>query len=195
MATLSYLFSLRKNDCWWLFSAQNIVEQPCIAIVFLTVLKADEIEPTMQAGLVYIAGTASKMMVSSALTPVVNSTISLLSALQTSGTHVVTLQDIIKQHDIECTLQTIEATVAVLNCKTEPSATACANVVSGVKQIHQLLTRITDITASHQAGYISRWRTLNLDAEIGQLENYMTVLNKRFQMLCDIQSVMKSPKA
>mgnify|MGYP000305712723 FL=1 len=164
---------------------------------FFDSIKTQQVEPNppMQAGLVYIAGTASKMMVSSALTPVVNSTISLLSTLQSSGAQTLTLQDIIQKHDIECTLQTIEATVVALNCEAEPSATACANVVSGVQQIHKLLTRIADITASHQAGYISRWRVLHIDAEIGQLENYMAVLTKRFQMLCDIQSVVQSPKA
>lgn len=144
----------------------------------------------MQAGLVYIASSASKMVVTTALTPIVNSTISLISSLQTAGAQTVTLQDVIQKHDIECTLQTIEATCRTLRCDKEPLKTACMNVVAGVEQIHTLLTRIADITASHNAGYVSRWRQLNIDVEIGQLENYITVLNKRFNLLCDIRSVV-----
>ena len=119
----------------------------------------------MQAGLVYIAGTAGKMVVSSAISPVVASTVSLITSLRTSGT-VVTLQQILDKHDIACTLQTIEATCVALQCDREPLKTASDNVVDAVKQIHQLLTRIADISASHYAGYISRWRQLNLEKEI-----------------------------
>ena len=144
----------------------------------------------MQAGLVYIASSAIPMVVTSALTPVVNSTIALISSLRTAGSQTLTLQEIIQKHDIECTLQTIEATCAALHCDQEPLQTACLHVVMGVKQIHTLLTRIADITASHHAGYVSRWRQLNIEVEITQLENYMTILNKRFNLLCDIRSVV-----
>ena len=59
-----------------------------------------------------------------------------------------------------------------------------------MQQIHQLLTRIADITASHNAGYISRWRTLNLEHEISQLEELMQILSHRFKLMCDIRSVV-----
>ncbi len=144
----------------------------------------------MQAGLVYIATTTSKMVVSSAITPIVNSTLSLLSTLRTSGLDTVTLQDIIHKHDIECTLQTIEATCLSLCCDKEPLKTASINVTDAVHQIHTILTRIADITATHQAGYISRWRHLNIEPEISQLDKLMTILNKRFRLLCDIRSVV-----
>jgi|TARA_B110001450_G_scaffold126593_1_gene119198 hypothetical protein len=145
----------------------------------------------MQAGLVYIAGSAGKMVMSSTLTPIVHSTIGLISSLRTTGVQTVTLCDILRKHDIECTLQTIEATCLALHCDKEPLKTACANVVDGVEQIHRLLTRIADITAAHYEGYVSRWRQLNIDVEINQLENLITVLNNRFRLLCDIRSVVE----
>ena len=144
----------------------------------------------MQAGLVYIAGTAGKMVVSSAISPVVASTVSLITSLRTSGT-VVTLQQILDKHDIACTLQTIEATCVALHCDREPLKTASDNVVDAVKQIHQLLTRIADISASHYAGYISRWRQLNLEKEIIQLESLMEILLHRFKLMCDIRAVVE----
>ena len=146
--------------------------------------------PMMQAGLVYIAGTAGKMVVNSAITPVVASTISLVSSLRSSGS-VITLQQVIDKHDITCTLQTIEATCNALECDKEPLKTASMNVVQAVHQIHQLLTRIADITASHSAGYISRWRQLNLDVEIEHLERLVAVLLHRFKLMCDIRAVVE----
>ena len=144
----------------------------------------------MQAGLVYIAGTAGKMVVTSAVTPVVASTISLVSSLRSSG-NVVTLQEILDKHDISCTLQTIEATCVALKCDQEPLKTASDNVVDAIRQIHQLLTRIADISASHYAGYISRWRQLNLEKEIAQLESLMEILLHRFKLMCDIRAVVE----
>ena len=145
----------------------------------------------MQAGLVYIVGSTSRIVVTSALTPIVQSTVSLITSLRSSGLQTPTLQDIISAYDIECTLQTIEATCSTLSDgHQEPLKTACANVVAGVEQIHRLLTRIADITAAHNAGYVSRWRQLNIESEIVQLKGYMDVLNKRFHLLCDIRSVV-----
>jgi hypothetical protein len=144
----------------------------------------------MQAGLVYIAGTAGKMVVSSAITPIVNSTISLITSLRNTGTQVPTLEDTINKYDIQCTLQTIEATTIALKCDVEPLKTAASNVVAAVQLIHQLLTRIADITASHQSGYISRWRQLDIQREIDKLEMYMDILSKRFKLMCDIRSVV-----
>ena len=144
----------------------------------------------MQAGLVYIATTTSKMVVTSAITPIVNSTLSLLSTLRSSDLDTITLEDMIRKHDIECTLQTIEATCLSLSCDKEPLKTASNNVTNAIHQIHTILTRIADITATHQAGYISRWRHLNIDNEISQLDDLMTTLNKRFRLLCDIRSVV-----
>jgi hypothetical protein len=143
----------------------------------------------MQAGLVYIAGTAGQLVVNQAISPIVASTISLLTSLRSSN-KIVTLQQIIDKHDITCTLQTIEATCVALECNKEPLKTASKNVVIAVQQIHQLLTRIADITASHNAGYISRWRLLNLEYEIQQLEAFMEVLSHRFKLMCNIRSVV-----
>jgi len=143
----------------------------------------------MQAGLVYIAGTAGKMVVTSAISPVVQSTVSLITSLRTSIS-VVTLREVIQKRDITCTLQTIEATMLALKCDKEPLKTAAGHVVEQIHQIHQLLTKIADITAGHNAGYISRWRQLYLDQEIAQLENFMDILGKRFKLLCDIRSVV-----
>ena len=84
---------------------------------------------------------------------------------------------------------TIEATCIALHCEKEPLKTAAANVVAAVTQMHQLLTRIADVTASHNAGYISRWRQLNLAPEIAQLESLMSVLLHRFKLMCDIRTV------
>ncbi len=143
----------------------------------------------MQAGLVYIAGTAGKMVVSTAIMPVVASTVSLLASIRSSDA-TVTLQQVIDKHDITCTLQTIEATCIALKCDKDPLKTASHNVVTAVHKIHQLLTRIADITASHKAGYISRWRHLDLDAEIQQLESLMSILLHRFKLMCDIRNVV-----
>lgn len=144
----------------------------------------------MQAGLILLAGTAGKMVVSSAITPLVNSTISLITSLRTSDT-TPTLQDIIVKHDIPATLQTIERTCIALRCDKEPLKTAASHVVEAVQHIHKLLTRIADITASHEAGYVSRWRVLVIDNEIEQLETLMRILHQRFKLMCDIRSVTK----
>jgi len=144
----------------------------------------------MQAGLVYIAGTAGKMVVSSAISPVVASTVSLVTSLKSSG-NAITVQQVLDKHDIACTLQTIEATCTALKCDREPLKTASENVGGAITQIHQLLTRIADITASHNAGYISRWRQLNLENEITQLEAHMSVLLHRFKLMCDIRAVVE----
>jgi len=144
----------------------------------------------MQAGLILLAGTAGKMVVSSAITPLVNSTISLITSLRTSDT-TPTLQDIIVKHDIPATLQTIERTCIALKCDKEPLKTAASHVVEAVQHIHKLLTRIADITASHEAGYVSRWRVLVIDNEIEQLETLMRILHQRFKLMCDIRSVTK----
>jgi capsular polysaccharide biosynthesis protein len=144
----------------------------------------------MQAGLVYIAAATGKMVVTSAISPVVQSTVTLITSMRTSTGGTATLQEVIQKRDITCTLQTIEATMIALKCDKEPLKTAAEHVFQQIQQIHQLLTKIADITAAHQAGYISRWRQLCLDAEIDQLENYMEVLAKRFKLLCDINTVV-----
>jgi len=146
----------------------------------------------MQAGLVYIAGTAGKMVVTQAITPAVQSTITLISSIRSQASGTVTLQQVITKHDITCILQTVEATMISLKCEKEPLKTAASHVVSGVENIHHLLTRIADITASHNAGYISRWRQLNLDIEIIQLESLMSILLNRFKLMCDIRKVVDS---
>lgn len=143
---------------------------------------------TMQAGLILLAGTAGKMVVSSAITPVVNSTISIITSLRSSS-NTITLQDVITKHDIPATLQTIERTCVALKCDKEPLKTAAGHVVNAIHLIHQLLTRIADITATHNAGYISRWRVLVLDSHITQLESLMNILHQRFKLMCDIRSV------
>lgn len=144
----------------------------------------------MQAGLAIIAGTAGKMVVRTAITPVVNSTIGIITSLRSASYDCLTLQEVIQKHDIPCTLQTIEATCIALKCDKEPLKTAASHVVDAINQIHTLLTRIADITASHNAGYVSRWRTLYIEDEITQLEQQMGVLTHRFRLLCDIRSVV-----
>jgi hypothetical protein len=144
----------------------------------------------MQAGLVMLAGTAGKMVVTSGITPVVKNTISIIGSLRSGTSHAITLQEVIDKHDIPCTLQTIEATCIAMKCDREPLKTASEHVVNAVANIHQLLTRIADVTAGHEAGYISRWRVLALDDEIKQLEQLMAVLQHRFKLLCDIRAVV-----
>lgn len=142
----------------------------------------------MQAGLILLAGTAGQVVVSSTITPIVKNTISLITSLRTIH-NTPTLQDVIVKHDIPATLQTIESTCVALKCNAEPLKTAAGHVVQAVQHIHQLLTRIADITAAHNAGVISRWRTLVLDSEISQLESLMSILHQRFKLMCDIHSV------
>jgi len=145
----------------------------------------------MQAGLVFIAGHAGKMVVTSAITPAVQSTIAILTSIRSQADATITLQQVIAKHDITCTLQTIEVTCLAIKCDKEPLKTASEHVVAGVHAIHQLFTRIADITASHKAGYISRWRQLVLDSEIEQLEGLMDILRNRFKLMCDIRSVVE----
>lgn len=148
------------------------------------------IRGAMQAGLAILAGTAGKMVVKTAISPMVHSTISLITSLRSTTSSCSTLQGVIEKHDIPCTLQTIEATCIALKCDKEPLKTAARHVVESINQIHTLLTRIADLTASHEAGYISRWRTLYIEEEIEQLEQYMATLRQRFRLLCDIRSVV-----
>ena len=89
----------------------------------------------MQTGLAYIAGATGKILVTSTITPVVASTITLISSLRSSPA-IVTLQQVIDKHDITCTLPTIEATCIALQCDKEPLKTAAANVAGVVTQIH-----------------------------------------------------------
>ena len=145
----------------------------------------------MQAGLVMLAGTAGKMVVTSGITPVVKNTISIIGSLRSRTTHTMTLQEVIDKHDIPCTLQTIEATCIAMKCDREPLKTVSEHVVNAIADIHKLLTRIADVTASHEAGYISRWRVLVLDEEIKKLEQLMDVLQHRFKLLCDIRAVVE----
>lgn len=142
----------------------------------------------MQAGLIFLAGTTGQVIVHSTITPIVKSTLSLITSLRTvDGTP--TLQEVIINLDIPATLQTIESTCMALKCDEEPLKTAAGHVVKAVQHIHQLLTRIADITAVHQAGYISRWRTLIIANEISQLRSLMNILSQRFKLMCDIHSV------
>ena len=59
-----------------------------------------------------------------------------------------------------------------------------------IASINSLLTKIADITASHEAGYISRWRTLIIDEEIEHLKRLMGTLDHRFKLMCNIRQVV-----
>jgi hypothetical protein len=143
------------------------------------------------AGLMYIVSAAGSLMVSSTLKPIVNSTISMVSSLTTSSDSHKSLERVLHEIDLVSSIKTIEATVLAMDCTNEPLKTASENVVDGIQQINAILTKIADITACHQSGYISRWRTLNLSDEITEIREAMNVLNKRFTMLCDIYSMKK----
>jgi hypothetical protein len=65
----------------------------------------------------------------------------------------------------------------------------CSSDLDGIQQINGILTKIADVTAGHQSGYISRWRTLNLSDEITEIREAMDVLSKRFNLLCNINSM------
>jgi len=143
--------------------------------------------------LAYIVGAAGKMVVTSAITPMVQSTALLVSSLNTSPVlGITTLHECLTEHDVMCTLQMMDATCSVLKSNKEPIRTATVHIVSCVQQIHALLTRISDIAASHAAGYVSRWRQLTLDSEIRQLGSLMGILRNRFKLMCDIHSVTRS---
>jgi hypothetical protein len=77
-----------------------------------------------------------------------------------------------------------------LKCHKEPLKTAAVHVVETIANINSLLTNIADTTASHEAGYISRWRTLVIDEEIEQLKRLMSTLDRRFKLLCSIRQVV-----
>jgi hypothetical protein len=143
------------------------------------------------AGLMYIVSAAGSLIVNSTLKPVVNSTISMVSSLTSSSGNHKTLERVLQEIDLVATIRLIEATILAMDCSNEPVKTASKNVVDGIQQINGILTKIADITAGHQSGYISRWRTLDLSNEISQIFESMAVLNKRFNLLCNIQSMKR----
>jgi hypothetical protein len=143
------------------------------------------------AGLMYIVSAAGSLIVNSTLKPVVNSTISMVSSLTSSSGNHKTLEKVLQEIDLVATIRLIEATILAMDCSNEPIKTASKNVVDGIQQINGILTKIADITAGHQSGYISRWRTLDLSNEITHIFESMAVLNKRFNLLCNIQSMKK----
>tara|TARA_B110001450_G_scaffold166805_1_gene155466 strand:- start:450 stop:890 length:441 start_codon:yes stop_codon:yes gene_type:complete len=143
------------------------------------------------AGLMYIVSAAGSLIVNSTLKPVVNSTISMVTSLTSSSGNHKTLEKVLQEIDLVATIRLIEATIIAMDCSNEPIKTASKNVVDGIQQINGILTKIADITAGHQSGYISRWRTLDLSNEITQIFESMAVLNKRFNLLCNIQSMKR----
>tara|TARA_B110000091_G_C13779743_1_gene460570 strand:+ start:214 stop:654 length:441 start_codon:yes stop_codon:yes gene_type:complete len=143
------------------------------------------------AGLMYLATSAGSIMVSSTLKPIVNSTISLLSSLRTSTSIQDSLEKVIQEIDLVASIKTIEATIIAMDCSNEPLKTASENVIAAVQQINNILTQIADITACHQSGYISRWRTLDLGNEITEIRVTMNIVDKRFVLLCNINSMKK----
>jgi len=143
------------------------------------------------AGLMYLATSAGSLVVSSTLQPIVNSTISIVTSLSSSSDSHKSLEKTIASIDLVASIKTIEAMILCMDCTHEPLKTASDSVIEGIQQINAILTKIADITACHQRGYISRWRTLDLSNEITQIQDAMNVLNKRFTMLCDINSMKK----
>jgi|TARA_B110001452_G_scaffold170914_1_gene143073 hypothetical protein len=141
------------------------------------------------AGLMYIVSAAGSLMISSTLKPIVNSTISMVSSLTSSSDSHKSLEKVLHEIDLVATIKLIEATVLAMDCSNEPIKTASTHVIDGIKQINGILTKIADITAGHQCGYISRWRTLDLSDEITEIYESMEVLNKRFNLLCNINSM------
>jgi|TARA_B110000908_G_C10189042_1_gene419534 hypothetical protein len=140
-------------------------------------------------GLMYIASTAGNLIVSSTLKPIVSSTISLIGSLTTSSISHESLDVVIVEIDVAATIKTIEATILTINSHKEPLKTASTTVINAIQNINDTLTKIADVTASHASGYISRWRILNLDTEIAELRSGMTILNKRFALLCNINTM------
>ena len=142
-------------------------------------------------GLVAWAGTkAFTVTATTAITPLIKSTIGLLTSFMTTHEDHISLQEIIRKYDITCTLQTIEATCSCIESPKKPVKTALTNVGTCIHDIHELLTKIADVIATHQAGYISRWRTLNVDEELRQLEGHMEILNHRYKLLCLTKNVI-----
>tara|TARA_B110000977_G_scaffold138039_1_gene175299 strand:+ start:620 stop:1066 length:447 start_codon:yes stop_codon:yes gene_type:complete len=140
-------------------------------------------------GLMYIASTAGNLIVSSTLKPIVSSTISLIGSLTTSSISHESLDVVIVEIDVAATIKTIEATILTIDNHKEPLKTASTTVINAIQNINDTLTKIADVTASHASGYISRWRILNLDTEIAELRSGMTILNKRFALLCNINTM------
>tara|TARA_B100000795_G_C22748024_1_gene418126 strand:- start:307 stop:750 length:444 start_codon:yes stop_codon:yes gene_type:complete len=143
-------------------------------------------------GLMYIASSASNIIMATTLKPIVNSTLALIVSLTTSSVSHESLESVIIELDLAATIKTIEATIVAMNCNKEPLKTASGNVIDAIKVINDILTKIADITASHSAGYVSRWRMLDLSLSISQLRSSNHILNKRFTLLCNINSM--SPK-
>lgn len=144
----------------------------------------------MQTAMFWATKTAGQMVISTAISPMVQSTLSIITSLRSNSANTQTLQNAIDTYDIPCTLQTVEATCLALKCHKEPLKTAAGHVVETIANINALLTKIADTTASHEAGYISRWRTLVIDEEIDQLKRLMGTLDHRFKLMCSIRQVV-----
>jgi|TARA_B110000208_G_scaffold92393_1_gene116247 hypothetical protein len=143
------------------------------------------------AGLMYLVSSAGTIMMSSTLKPIVTSTISLITSLTTSTVSHESLEKVIQEIDLAATIKTIEATVLAMDCTNEPLKTASGSVVDSVQKMNDILTKIADITADHATGYVSRWRTLDLSKEMTEIREAMMVLNKRFTLLCNINSMKR----
>ena len=141
------------------------------------------------AGLMYIVSAAGSLIVNSTLKPVVNSTISMVSSLTSSSGNHKTLEKVLQEIDLVATIRLIEATILAMDCSNEPIKTASNHVVDGINKINGILTKIADVKAAHASGYISRWRTLDLSDEITEIREAMDVLSKRFNLLCNINSM------
>jgi hypothetical protein len=139
----------------------------------------------------YLVSSAGTIMMSSTLKPIVTSTISLITSLTTSTVSHESLEKVIQEIDLAATIKTIEATVLAMDCTNEPLKTASGSVVDSVQKMNDILTKIADITADHATGYVSRWRTLDLSKEMTEIREAMMVLNKRFTLLCNINSMKR----
>ena len=144
----------------------------------------------MQSAVLWATTAAGKLVIHSAISPMVHSTLSVITSLRTNSANTQLLQQTIDEYDIPCTLQTIEATCLALKCHQEPLKTAAQHVCETIGNINSLLIKIADITASHEAGYISRWRTLVIETEIDQLKRLMSTLGHRFKLMCSIRQVV-----
>lgn len=113
----------------------------------------------------------------------INSISGLINTLQNSEHVAPQFQQTLHRMDIPHRIKTIQAVLTEINNKDNAVGLAANAIAETIHEIHKLLRNIADKKATHENGYITRWRTLNLNKEQTQLQNLNTMLTSRFLLL------------
>ena len=130
--------------------------------------------------------TLKHMSVFSSLVKSSVSTITtIFSEIRLYGTAGKEIERCLKQHDIVCTLKTIEGMCIMFqDIKVDSIYRTVEHVVSCVRDLHIVLEAIRKKIIDHNNGYLSRWKHLNLENDISEIGVHMRILMQRFDIMC-----------